>query len=213
MTAELRGRFVKLLDDPYFMASRLADVALLQAAVAGKVPGMDPAVVARADVGRMGMSGHSYGGYTTLVVGGAALKPPSATPVPKGFSGFIVMSGQGPGRMSLHDDSFSGMTGPTMFTTGTRDFGAAGETPEWRLKPYDLAPPGRKYAVWVDGFRHGDFDQPAGDPDHAGRSVILRRMHLDFWRAALKGDAKGYKALDAIAATSTKTDPVWLRRK
>ena len=54
--------------------------------------------------------------------------PPAAAPVPTGFSGFLSMSGQGPGRMWLTDASFKTIVKPFMATTGTRDFGADGET-------------------------------------------------------------------------------------
>ncbi len=96
----------------------------------------------------MGMSGHSFGGYTTLVCAGASLSPPPGRPAPLGFSGFLMMSGQGPGRMGLTDESFAGLTRPFMATTGTRDFGAANETPPWRLKPYDLSPPETNTRWW-----------------------------------------------------------------
>jgi len=208
-----RQAFVKVLDNPFFIASRLRDVGVLMAALKDPKDGLDPAVLARADTAKVGMSGHSFGAYTTLVVAGAKLTAPSEAPIPTGFAGFLSMSGQGPGRMWLHDDSFAGIAKPLMATTGTRDFGAAGETPPWRLKPYDLAPPGRKYAVVVDGFRHMDFDPAPGDPEFGARGAALRKLQLAFWDGVLHDDRKAFASLDAQAKASAQTDPVWLRTR
>lgn len=205
--------FVKVLDDPFFIDSRLRDVNFLLHALKTPRAGLDPQVLTRADTSRMGMSGHSFGGYTTLVAAGSVLSPPATAPVPAGFAGFICMSGQGPGRMALTDDSFKGIAGPLMATTGTRDFGAAGETPPWRLKPYDLSPPGRKYAVVVDGFRHSDFDPAPGDPAMGERGAQLRRLHLEFWDSVLKSDRTAQAALASQAQASKPSDPVWLRTR
>lgn len=209
----LAKAFVKVLDDPFFINNRLRDVSYLMHALKTPKAGLAPAVLDRADLSKVGMSGHSFGAYTTLVIAGSALTPLAAAPVPTGFSGFLSMSGQGPGRMWLTDDSFRTIVKPFMATTGTRDFGAAGETPPWRLKPYDLSPPGRKYAVVVDGFRHSDFDPAPGDPEMGARGAQLRKYQLEFWDSVLKSDAAAQAALANQAAASKQTDPVWLRAR
>ena len=113
-----REAFVHVLDHPYFIASRLDDVTCLLQLLKSGGSGMDETVRGKTDTSRMGMSGHSFGGYTTLVCAGASLSPPPGPPVPEGFSGFLMMSGQGPGRMGLSDGSFAGLTRPFMATTG-----------------------------------------------------------------------------------------------
>jgi dienelactone hydrolase len=210
---DLQTAFVKLLDDPFFIDSRLRDVGFLLHALKDPKAGLDPAVLERADTARLGMSGHSFGGYTTLVLAGSKLSPAPAAPIPTGFTSFIGMSGQGPGRMALNDDSFKGIVKPYMATTGTRDFGAAGETPPWRLKPYDLCPPGRKYAVVVQGFRHSDFDPAPGDPEMGARGAELRKLHLQFWASTLRADKAAQASLASEAQASKETDPVWLRTR
>ena len=210
---ETMAAFVKVLDDPFFIDSRLRDMGFLLHALKDPKAGLDPAVLARADPARMGMSGHSFGGYTTLVAAGSALSPPVPAPIPSGFSGFICMSGQGPGRMALNEPSFKGIVKPFMATTGTRDFGAAGETPPWRLRCFDLCPPGRKYAVVVQGFRHMDFDPPPGDAEMGARGAALRKLHLQFWESTLRSDKGAEAALASEAQSSKETDPVWLRTR
>jgi pimeloyl-ACP methyl ester carboxylesterase len=208
-----REAFVHVLDHPYFIASRLDDVSCLLRLWKAGGSGMDETVRGRTDTTRLGMSGHSFGGYTTLVCAGARLDPSPGRPVPQGFSGFLMMSGQGPGRMGLSDGSFGGLTKPFMATTGTRDFGAANETPPWRLRPYDLSPPGNKYALVVDGFRHSDFDPPVGDSEMGARGSALHRTHIDFWNTVLKKDPAGFRDLDALTVASKQGDPVWIRRR
>lgn len=207
LTPEVRTAFVKLLDNPFYLKSRLLDVGFLQKAIRGEASGLAKPVLDRADTRHMGMSGHSFGAYTTLVIAGSKLTEAPKAPIPTGFAGYVSMSGQGPGRMWLTDDSFKGLTKPMLFTTGTRDFGAAGETPPWRLKPFDLSPAGRKYAAVVDGFTHDAFDPPPGD----AKGAELRGLQLDLWRSVLKDEPAGYAALDAKAKASKQTDPVWLR--
>lgn len=210
---ELQAAFVKVLDDPFFIDSRVRDVALLLRALKDPKRGLQPAVLARADAARIGMSGHSFGGYTTLVLAGSTLSPELPAPLPRRVSGFIGMSGQGPGRMALTDESFKGIVKPYMATTGTRDYGAAGETPSWRLKPYELCPPGQKYACVVQGFRHSDFDPPPGDPELGVRAASLRRYQLQFWDSVLKADRGAKAALATEASASGAGDPVWLRMR
>lgn len=210
---DIQGAFVKVLDDPFFLTSRLLDVTFLLKALKDPKLGLDSQVLARADTGHMGMGGHSFGAYTTIVLSGAALSPPAAVPIPTGFSAFLSMSGQGPGRMSLTDASFKSIVKPFMATTGTRDFGAANETPPWRLKPWELSPPGRKYAAVVEGFRHTDFDPPPGDPELGVRAAALRKLELQFWDSTLKGDKAAETALKAQAADSKDSDPIWLRMR
>jgi dienelactone hydrolase len=210
---ETQIAFVKVLDDPFFLTSRLRDVSFLMAALKSPKAGLDPQILARADTSKIGMSGHSFGGYTTIVAAGSTLVPPPAAPVPTGFAGFLCMSGQGAGRMSLNPDSFKTIVKPFMATTGTRDFGAANETPPWRLQPWELSPPGRKYAVVVEGFRHADFDPTPGDPEVGARSAELRKLQLQFWDSVLKSDRGAQEALAKEAHASKQTDPVWLRMR
>ena len=181
LTPQVRNDFVKLLDNPFYLTSRLLDVGFLLKAIRGEAPGLAKPVLDRADVRHMGMSGHSFGAYTTLVIAGSKLTQAPKAPIPTSFAGYVSMSGQGPGRMWLTDDSFKGLAiKPMLFTTGTRDFGAAGETPPWRLKPFDLSPAGRKYAAVVDGFAHDGFDPAPGDV----KGAELRGLQLEFWRSA-----------------------------
>lgn len=202
-----------MLEDPKYLSSRLEDVAFLKAALTDPRLGLDARVLAVADPSRMGMAGHSFGAYTTLVIGGAELSPPPQAPVPKGFLGHLAISGQGPGRMALTESSFRSMTGPLFAATGTEDFGAAEETPPWRLTAFHKSPPGHKYAAVLKGFRHMDFDPSPTDPEHGAQGEAFRALQMSFWRATLRGDSSGFARLNQVARGSRVTDPVWFRSR
>ncbi len=203
--AETRRAFVRVLDNPFYLEQRLADVAFLKRCLCGD-GSLDERVVARTDDRRLGMAGHSYGAYTTLVIAGAKLERDSvalADPSLNGFKAAIAISGQGAGRMSFANRSFASINMPLFMITGTNDTGAAGETPAWRQQAFRDSPPGCKYSALLDGFGHVDFDPPAGVPVRGAAGETLRQMQLEFWDAFLRERAARRDALAARAAASS----------
>lgn len=196
--AKAQAAFLAMLDDPAHIEGRAADVDLMVRAL--EAPGLlDEAVRRRADVSHLGLAGHSYGAYTTLVLAGAKLKRGGrmVSYARPRFTAFMPVSGQGPGRMSLTETSFASIAAPMMVVTGTRDYGAAAETPDWRLSGYRLSAPGEKLGVVIDGVAHREFDTALGAPGRGrGRGDDLKVIGLAFWDAHLKGsaDAKAYLA-------------------
>jgi hypothetical protein len=161
----------------------------------------------------MGMAGHSFGAYLTLVVCGARLSPEPPPPLPSGFRAGMAISGQGSGRLGLKKGAFDRMSLPLFSVTGSQDFGAAGETPDWRLEAFRSAGPGRQYAAILDGFRHGDFDAPENDPALGKPVGRLRALQSAFWRATLAGDVSGWTDLDRAAGASRAGYPLEVRRR
>lgn len=202
-----------VLERPAFLRSRLADIRFLQALIRSRDTRLPEAVRERIDPARMGMAGHSFGAYLTLVLCGARLSPSPPPPLPVGFRGGIAISGQGSGRLGLAPGAFDKMTLPLLSITGSRDFGAAGETPSWRLEAFERSRPGRKYAAILDGFRHGDFDAPDQDPVLGRTAERLRLLQAAFWRATLAGDPTGWADLDRAAGSSRPGFPMEIRRR
>lgn len=202
-----------VLERPVFLRNRLADIGFLLALIRAKDTRLPAAVRDRLDPSRIGMAGHSFGAYLTLVLCGARLSPEPPPPLPSGFRGGVVISGQGSGRLGLGPEAFDRMTLPLFCITGTRDFGAAGETPDWRLEAFDRAPSGRKYAAILDGFRHGDFDAPDSNPVLGKAAGRLRALQSAFWRATLSGEASGWADLDRAAGASRAGYPMEVRRR
>ncbi len=178
-----RAAFLDLLERPAHIENRAGDLALIVRAL-GEPGSIEESVRARADLARLGLAGHSYGAYTALVVAGATLERDGraisfANPA---FSAFLAVSAQGPGRMSLTPGSFDSVAAPTMNVTATRDRGADGESPDWRLSSFWRGPPEGKYALMLEGLGHGDFDGELGDA-----SDPLKALSLAFWDAHLRG--------------------------
>jgi hypothetical protein len=166
---------------------------------------LDPRVVARVDMSRLGMAGHSYGAYTTLVIAGAKLERDSAAAKDPAFAGFkaaLAISGQGAGRMFFSDRSFASIRMPLFAITGTKDFGAADETPNWRQQPFRDSPPGDKFSAVVDGFAHSEFDPPLDGAARAATGEALRGMQLEFWTAFLRDRNDSREVLTARARAS-----------
>jgi hypothetical protein len=202
-----------VMERPVFLRSRLADIGFLQGLVKAKDSRLPAAVRERIDPARMGMAGHSFGAYLTLVICGARLSPEPPPPLPAGFRSGLVISGQGTGRLRLRPGAFARMATPLFSITGSLDFGAAGETPDWRLEAFQSARPGRQYAAILDGFRHGDFDAPDSDPVLGKAASRLRNLQSAFWRATLAGDASGWAELDRAAGASRAGFPMEVRRR
>jgi predicted dienelactone hydrolase len=202
--AETRHAFVRVLDNPFYLENRLADVAFLLRSLREK-ESLDERIVARVDMSRLGMAGHSYGAYTTLVIAGVRLERDSAAakdPLLKEFKAAIAISGQGAGRLFFSDRSFDAINLPLFMITGTNDMGAADETPTWRQQAFRDSPPRFKYSAVLDGFGHRDFDPPADEPVRGATAETLRRVQLEFWDAFLLDRAERRDALAARAASS-----------
>ena len=203
----------EVMERPIFLRSRLADIAFLQSLVRARDARLPAPVRDRIDPARMGMAGHSFGAYLTLVVCGARLSPEPPPPLPSGFRAGMAISGQGSGRLGLKKGTFDRMSLPLFSVTGSQDFGAAGETPDWRLEAFRSAGPGRQYAAILDGFRHGDFDAPENDPALGKPVGRLRALQSAFWRATLAGDVSGWTDLDRAAGASRAGYPLEVRRR
>ena len=202
----------EVMERPVFLRSRLADIGFLQGLVKSRDARLPAAVRERIEPSRIGMAGHSFGAYLTLVACGARLSPEPQI-LPSGFRSGLVISGQGTGRLGLKPGAFDRMSTSLFSITGSRDFGAAGETPDWRLEAFRTARPGRQYAAILDGFRHGDFDAPDSDPALGKAAGRLRGLQSAFWRATLSGDASGWAELDRAAGASRAGYPMEVRRR
>jgi dienelactone hydrolase len=204
LDAQTRAAWVDVLNNPFYLDSRLADVAFLLRCLRGE-GALASEVVERVDLSRLGMAGHSYGAYTTLVIAGARLERDSAAaqdPLLREFKAALAISGQGAGRMFLSDRSFASIRMPLFAITGTRDFGAAEETPSWRQQPFRDSRPGDRFSAIVDGFAHSEFDPAADDPVHGATGEVLRAMQLEYWSAYLSDSSDSRDALKARTAAS-----------
>lgn len=128
-----------------------------------------PLLKDKIDISTVGVAGHSYGAYTAMLMAGAKLNPIKGhqfdTLSDPRIKAALILSPPGTGQQGLTAKSFDSLSLPTMFMTGSRDKGLAGQSPEWRTEPFKLCAPGNKYLVFLEGATHFTFA--------AGRATLV----------------------------------------
>jgi predicted dienelactone hydrolase len=191
------------------------------------------ALARRADLTRVGMSGHSYGAITTQALAGERMGRDGqsgdklADPRFKAFIAFSPSGGRSRGDSSP-GQRFEAMRAPFLGITGSEDGGvASGESAADRLIPFAHMPGPDKYLLVLDGADHMVFN---GQPE-MGKLRRLRGRQADsgaadrddtvfyppvlgastaFWDAYLRGDAaaRRYLGSDAFERELVRAD-VW----
>ncbi len=154
----------------------------------------------RLDLSRVGMAGHSFGAWTTLVVAGQRIgrevasgsAPSYADPRIKAA---IAMSAPASRKREDLDRAFSAIHIPVLHMTGTLDDSPLGETKaaERRI-PYDHIHGADQYLVTFTGGDHMIFSGHLLERSERGaRDAVFQDLILQgttaFWDAYLKGDA------------------------
>jgi predicted dienelactone hydrolase len=114
-----------------------------------------PELRGKIDRSRIGVGGHSYGAFTTMLIAGMGPLQVADSRV----KAAIAMSPQGvAANRGTTPESWAGVRIPIMYMTGTNDRGAGeGEDANWRKQAFDYSPAGDKYFVLIDGARHRSF--------------------------------------------------------
>ena len=158
------------------LPDRVADIRF----ILDSIPEIEKAAGVRIDRERIAMAGHSAGALTTQVIAGVKVRAArrfggKGTVLSVKSAGdprikaALVISGQGPGGL-LTEDSWNELTLPMLVITGSKDSSTVtDETPESRRKPYELAKPGDKYLLWIEGATHSSF---GGGPNAAVRAIL-----------------------------------------
>jgi predicted dienelactone hydrolase len=172
-----------------------------------------PVLKGRLDLGRVGVIGHSFGAYTTLVVCGARpaldwLTPPVSPGKGLGpdlsdprVAAGVALSPQGPGEPFFLETSYSTITRPLLGITGSRDK-QQGAPPEHRRRFFELLPPGGKIFIWLANADHLGFSDSNGSgqrslpsSSRADAQPLVRAASLLFFDATLRGDKEAEKFL------------------
>lgn len=112
------------------------------------------------DRNRIAMAGHSAGAMTTQALAGIKFNRASRSYSfgDERIGAFIVISGQGATRRAFDKTSWSEISEPMFVITGSEDVvGVSDETPQSRRHPYEHAPPGDKYLLFIDGATHSSY--------------------------------------------------------
>ena len=190
---------------------------------------------AKMDQKRIGVGGHSYGAYTTQMIGGALVDMPNG-PKAQSFRderprALMLLSGQGKNQNGLTETSWQTMTRPMMSMTGTYDNGASGQVAEWRKDPFTYSPPGDKYHVFIDDAFHMSFTGALAQADsvQSVRRPLVARLaqrtdqkavfdyvkiaSIAFWDAYLRNDPKAKTYLKSDALIDYSRNSVKIDRK
>jgi predicted dienelactone hydrolase len=224
-TAAFRGQ--RLADLPTALRKAVMDPAILAGRpqlitrLIDALPVLEqtlPALAGRLDRARIGVSGHSYGAWTTMCVAGMRVRGVPGAPAdwsdprPRAFA---ALSPNGPSQLSQPAD-WSGCTRPVLIMTGSDDRQPAfltrpGEVRDgtWRRQAFDLMPTGDKLLVWFDGARHCTYSDGAGNvltgeprPDPAQVEAVAVAT-LAWWDAQLRDDAGAQAWLHDPASAAT----------
>src|SRR5258707_2899102 len=193
-----------------------------------------PQLKGKMDQKRIGVGGHSYGAFTTQMIGGALLDMPNG-PRAQSFSddrprALMLLSPQGKTQNGLTESSWRMMTRPTMSMTGSNDTGVMGQLASWREDPFTYSPPGDKYLVFIDGAFHMSFTGALAqeNPQLARRPVMARLVgrtdqkaifdyvkiaSIAFWDAYLKNDTSAKAYLKSSSLMEFSRDSLRLDRK
>ncbi len=167
-----------------------------------------PVLKGRMDLKNIGITGHSFGAFTTLAVAGgyaeASRKQYGKTfsdPRPKAF---LAMSPPSPPPGVDPKPIFNEITRPTLIMTGSNDLDPIAKPPrtaESRMDAYKYMPSGDKYALWIEGAYHYTFgDGRAGQTIDPFARKISRIVCLAFFDAYLRGNeaAKAFLKSDQV---------------
>jgi predicted dienelactone hydrolase len=158
----------------------------------------------RADIDRLGMSGHSFGAQTTLAVSGARYAGGQPL-LDRRVKASIAFSPQ-PAAGEDDRTAFGAISIPFFTVTGTKDalVWLNGVTAQDRLRPYQAMPPDRKYLLVMEGANHamlgGQNLRPGGITPPPGMEAAVIEATTLFWRATLMGDRTAAGRLDAFGS-------------
>jgi predicted dienelactone hydrolase len=176
-----------------------------------------PVLKRKLDLTRIGMLGHSFGAYTTLVTCGARVALDWLTPavaLGKGLGpdlsdarvkACVALSPQGPGEPFFLETSFATINRPVLGITGSEDK-AQDLSPENRRRFFALIPAGDKIFLWLANADHNGFSDSTGSgklklPSKSRDDVqaIVRAVTLLFFESHLRGSKDADNALSAEA--------------
>jgi predicted dienelactone hydrolase len=193
------------LETPQAWKERAADISQIIDSL-DEITTQAPQLQGKLDEQNIGVGGHSYGAYTTQLIGGATINIPNGSKnqsyADKRVKALLMLSPQGRGQQGLNDLSWKSMTLPAMFMTGSKDMGATtGEGPDWRQEPFEFVPPGDKYLLFIQDANHLSFSgrltgEEGAVPQSANNSTNNRGSDMDSNRR--NGNNSGGKLRDRI---------------
>jgi predicted dienelactone hydrolase len=151
---------LEITNDPEFWSERPQDISFLIDSLEN-IEQQVPQLKGKINQSFIGVAGHSYGAYTSMLLAGAVITMPSGDEVSfrdDRTTVFLAISPQGTNRLGLKEHSWAKINAPTMTVSGSKDQGWEGNPASWRLEAFKSMPRGDKYHVLVEGANHFSFD-------------------------------------------------------
>ena len=118
-----------------------------------------PELKGKMETSKIGVAGHSYGAFTTMLLTGATSTKLSGNLADSRIKAAIAMSPQGIGdQYGLTPQSWTNVKTPILYMTGSLDRGIVNhDDPKWRHDPFEYSPAGDKTFISFEGARHITF--------------------------------------------------------
>ncbi len=160
----------------------------------------------RMDLGKIGMSGHSFGAATTEAVSGETFPVSGATLTDLRIRAAIIFSPSSP-RSGTAESAFGDVKIPWLLMTGTEDTTIIGGADmKSRLSVYPALRGASKYEVVLDKAEHSVFTDRALPGEHEARNPNHHRVILAlssaFWDGYLRGNKDALAWLNGTGARS-----------
>ncbi len=184
--------------------------------------------MARADLTRIAMTGHSYGAHTTTALAGQRYPGPVKTLADSRIKAFIAFSPNATGMARTHTERYGSITAPFLSITGTRDGDPLAKDPysrqaaEKRTKVFESQTPGDAFLFVLKGADHMVFNGNSAidraemphlkdlpKPATPRIEDAVRVSTLKFLDAYLRNDDKAKIWLKSEAATFFESAGEW----
>jgi predicted dienelactone hydrolase len=198
-----RSEVLRAVTEPAASLNRFQDVSFAASSI-DRASERGP-LAGRLDTTRIGISGHSFGAITAMIVAGQRLPSPfgQSLAVPR-IRAAMVMSPSVPRTGYRTEDSFRNMLMPVFHITGTDD-----DSPMADFPPSDRQIPFRtiegvdQYLLVLDGANHMTFSEQTRmfgrDYSYQGRErhqQLVKAAAVAYWESRLLDDPLARKWLD-----------------
>jgi predicted dienelactone hydrolase len=170
-----------------------------------------------ADMSRMGVSGHSFGAYTAMAIGGMTVDLPESHGAKsqsfrdKRIKAVLPMSPEGTGGMGIVEGAWKSFEVTVLFLTGTRDYGAGGRSASWRRQAFEAVRGVDDYLITLQNAGHLTFANRGGLAVRDGvggrtsqQEALIDSLGVAFFDAYLRGDAEAKKFLGGVSMTKRR---------
>ncbi len=138
--------------------------------------------LARIDMKRIAMTGHSFGAGTVMALADTRFPGPIKSLAEPRIAAFIAFSPQVQGLKKSWPERYGSMTKPFLTITGTLDGDVIGNgaNPDKRAALFDAQPPGDKYRIVFENGDHIVFGGGAvSDSERIARAIGYREKSTD----------------------------------